>query len=326
MILKYNMKEQTSSLLLTSREIAVVRAISNSDRSTIGELAAIIGKSESSISQTVKGLEKKGFVKSKKDGLKKFPQISERNYALSFSDLIRAEPYVPWEKLISNSNISVLLKYATGEDSFEYGISPVSTWRAIRNLSLYGLIKDTNDGKAIGDSYLLDFIKQYSEHASRTHFLNILPREAVIIWRSGFCCLFKISNRINEGIKGLPEGAFPSALSVYPKFGIQFMTSDSYFYYEPDLDGLTIEDILIHTLLMRQENQTYTTYALLLAIKAGNKINFTTLLEKSQKYGLKEMVKNMVNYIKSKGKNRKWPLPKLNELKEQAELYGIVVN
>lgn len=320
------MKEQISPMALTNREIAAIRAISNIDKPTIGNLATTIGKSESSISQTVKSLEKKGFVKSTKKGLNKFIQISGRNYALSFSDLLKVEPQIPWEKLISNSSISVLLKYATGEDSFEHGISPVSSWRAIRNLSSYGLIKDTNDGKAIGDSYLLDFIKQYSEHASRTHFLNILPRDAIIIWRSGFRCLFKISNRLNGEIKGLPEGAFPSALSVYPKFGIQFMTSDSYFYYEPDLDGLTTEDILIHTLLMGQENQTYTTYALLLAIKAGNKINFTTLLEKSQKYGLKEMVKNMVNYIKSKGKNRKWPLPKLNELKEQAELYGIVVN
>lgn len=319
------MKEQTSSLLLTSREIAVVRAISNSDRPTIGELAAIIGKSESSISQTVKGLEKKGFVRSKKDGLKKFPQISERNYALSFSDMIRAEPYVPWEKLISNSNISVLLKYATGEDSFEYGISPVSTWRAIRDLAAHGLLNKRSHAKAVNDEHLLHFVKGYSEHASRTYFLNLLPRDAIIIWRSGFRCIFKIDNS-NKGAKNLPGDVFPTAISVYPEYGIQFMTPDSYFYYEPELKEITVEDALLHTLLIGQESQTYITYALLLYLKARDKINLTELLEKSQRYNLSNLVKDLIRYIRSKGKNRKWPLPKFEELREQAELYGIVIN
>ena len=320
------MKEKSSPWFLTTREIAVARAISNANGSTIGGLSSITGKSESSVSQTVKGLEEKGFITSRKEGLNKFIHISGRNYALSFSDLLKAEPLIPWEKLISNSSMPILLKRATGEDSFEHGISSTSSWRAIRNLSSHGLINCRSDDKAIPDWNLLRFIAEYSEHVSRTFFLNLLPRDAVIIWRSGFRCLFRLNDPTGEEMKNIPLGALPTALSVYPEYGIQFLTSDSYYYYEPELSGLTLEDAILHTLLIGQESQTYITYAMLLALKAKENADFTLLKSKSQRYGLAKLVNSTASYISSRGKNKKWPFPEWKEFREQAQMYGIVVD
>lgn len=319
------MKEQTLPFAFSKNEIATARMISSHGGESIRELATIMGKTESSVSQNVKSLESKGIVKTKREGMMQSVGISDRNYALSLSEMFKAEPYVPWEELISNSNIAVLFKSTTGEESFEYGISSATLWRAVRNLSMHGLFTAVPEDPPVGSRRLSQFISEYSDHVSRKYLIETLPRDAVILWRSGYRCLFKIKNISKNETEKLPIGTFPTALTVSPDYGIQFLTQDSYFYYEPSLNGLTIEDVVLHTLLIDPESQTYHTYALLLAFKAKSEINESSLLTKSRNYKLEKRVKNLINYVRSQGKRREWPLPKPDELQEQANLYGIVI-
>ena len=116
---------------------------------------------------------------------------------------------------------------------------------------------------------------------------------------------------------------FPTALTVSPTYGIQFLTSDLYYYHEPNLTALAVEDIILHTLLIDPESQTYSTYALLLALKNGRNIDMNLLLEKSRKYKIVDIARNLVKYINSNGRIREWPLPDPKELQEQADLYGV---
>lgn len=311
---------------LTKGEIATVRAISEHNGSSILELSQKMGKSESSVSQRVKSLERKGILDAKRQGMRKLIARSDRNYALSLFDMIKSEPFVPWEELISNSQIAVLFKNITGEESFEHGISSVSLWRSTRNLLMHGMLNTRANGQVIGDLNLSRFISEYSDHVSRKYLSDILPKDAITVWRSGYRCLFKIRGVLDKEIIGLPDDTLPTALSVSPDYGIQFMTQDSFYYHEPSLKELTIEDTIIHTLLIGPESQTYSTYALMLAFKVKSDIDIDLLVSKSRVYGLEGEVKKLVSYLKSRGKKREWPLPKMGELREQADLYGIVIN
>jgi transposase len=324
--MKYTMKEQMIPFALSKGEIVAAMAISDHRGSSIRELSTIIGKSQSSISQMVKSLEKKGFVETKKWGMKKAVDISERNYALSLQEMFKAEPYVPWEKLISNSNMAVLFKTITGEESFEHGISSSSSWRAIHNLSMHGMLITSPEKQLIGNRKLSRFISEYSDHASRKYLMDKLPRDAIILWRSGYRCLFKIRAITKSKTERLPVDTFPTALTVSPDYGIRFLASDSYYYHDPGLTGLTLEDAILHTLLIDPESQTYGTYALLLAFKNKKGLNIDLLKDKSRNYKLEETAGNFINYIKSHGKEREWPFPDPDELREQADLYGVVVD
>lgn len=326
MILKYKMKEKMLPFAFSKGEIATARAISNSRKLSVQEISIITGKSESSVSQRVKGLETKGIVKTKRQGMKKYVEISDRNYAISLFEMFKAKPYVPWEKILSNSNISVLFKDTTDEETFEYGISPVSIWRGERNLSMHGMFIGTGKRYGNRDRNLIRFISEYSDHVSRKYMLELLPQDAVILWRSGYRCLFKINNNIEKERIRLPSKVQPTAITVFPDYGIQFLTSDSYYYFDPRIDKLSMEDIILHTLLIDPESQTYATYALLLSFKAREEINFELLLDKSHSFRLEEKVKNVIDYIRSHGRKRERPLPRLNELIEQAKLYGIEIN
>ena len=326
MIYEICMKEKMLPFIFSAGEISVGRFVSNSRNLSIRDLTVLMDKSESSVSQIVKKLEIKGIIESKRNGMKKIVNLSERNYACTFSQMLRAEPNLPWEKILSYSNLAVLISNITGEEAFEDELSSISKWRAIRNLKLYGAYNNSQKRHPMGNRYLSSFLKEYSEHVSLKHIIENIPEDAIMIWRKGFSCLFKIKSNSINGRKKLPDSSIPTAITASPHYGIQYITGDSYYFYEPRLDRLSLEDVILHTLLIDPDSQTYNTYAVLLALKNRNKINFDLLLTKSRKYDLIEKTTNLIDYLKSNGKMRKWPLPKPDELQEQGDLYGVKIN
>ena len=321
--MQYNMKEKMLPYAFSKVEVATARMISDHGGSSICDLSTLLGKSESTISQTVNSLEEKGIVKTERHGMKKLVDISDQNYALSLRELLRAEPYVPWEETISNSNIVALFKNITGEESFKLEISSISFWRANHNLSMHGMYSSSPGKQPLRNSNLSRFISDYSDHVSRRYLTEKLPGDAIILWRSGYRCLFKIRDNAKRKPEILPNQTFPTALTVSPTYGIQFLTSDLYYYHDSNLTALAGEDIILHTLLIDPESQTYSTYALLLALKNGRNIDMNLLLEKSRKYKIVDIARNLVKYINSNGRIREWPLPDPKELREQADLYGV---
>ena len=320
------MKEKMLPFSFSRGEISAQRVISNHRNLSVRDLSILMRKSESSVSQIVKRLETKGIVESERKGMKKIVNTSDRNYAITLSGMIKNEPNIPWEKILSYSNLAVLISDITGEDAFEDELSSISKWRAIRNLKMYGAYYNSQKRHPIGNRNLSSFLKEYSEHVSLKHIIENIPEDAIMIWRKGFSCLFKIKSNSINGRKKLPDSSIPTAITASPHYGIQYITGDSYYFYEPRLDRLSLEDVILHTLLIDPDSQTYNTYAVLLALKNRNKINFDLLLTKSRKYDLIEKTTNLIDYLKSNGKMRKWPLPKPDELQEQGDLYGVKID
>lgn len=320
------MKKHKLPFALSEPEITIVRAISNYSTLSVREISGIAGKSESSVSQGVKGLLRNGIVRIQRKGMKKYIEISDRNYAISLLEMIKARPYIPWEKILSNSNIAILFNKIMGENTFDYGLSRASLWRGIRNLSMYGMLNRDDEEKLFMDRYLWHFISEYFDHVSMKYLLEKLPKDAIIIWRDGYRCLYRIRDLPDKESKKFPSSTLHTGVSALPDYGIQLMTSDSYFYYGPKLESLSVEDIIIHTLLVDPLSQIYATYALLLAFKVKYSLNLALLSEKSRSYKLEDEVSNLIKYLKSLGKIREWPLPKIEEFQEQADLYGIVIN
>ena len=309
---------------LTRDEIVAIRAISDQRKLSISELSEKLRSSEGWASRVIKSLEGKGIVKTRREGMKKTAEIAEANYAQVLSELIKAERHVPWEKVLSYSNMAVLLASTTGEGDFERGLSNTTKWRALRNLSMHGLIPKKTGGSTALNSRINRFAREYAEHISGRFARKFLPLTSTVLWMEGYSCLFKV--RMEAEKKEIPKHFLRTALSAYHDYGIQFITNEVYYYYEPGKTRLSLEDVILHTLLIDRGSQTYVTYALLFIFKVYRKIDFESLAKKAQRYNLAKNVEDTVRYINSNGEERAWPLPRWEELKEQAIVYGIEIN
>jgi hypothetical protein len=323
------MKERMQDYALTEDELAAIRTISDQRRLSVGELAKNLHASKGLASRVVKSLEDKGIFETKKEGIKKTAEISRANFAMYLSEMMRAEPYVPWEKVLSYSNMSVLLASITGERDFERGLSSSTKWRAVRNLSMHGLIPPANEASmsnAINPRIGL-FVREYANHIGRYIGQKLLPPNAVVMWQKGQSYLFKVGKnkpgQRGEGGRIPTSQLHKTALSAYPSYGLKFITDEVYYYFEPGKRKLSLEEVVLHTLLIDPRSQTYMTYALLLIYKEKAQIDLKLLTELSSRYGLTLNVAGIVKYIESEGKIRAWPHPKWEELMEQARVYGI---
>ncbi|MHB2035204.1 MAG: helix-turn-helix domain-containing protein [Nitrososphaerales archaeon] len=311
------MKERLPVFALTKDEIAIARAVSDQRELSINQLAKKLDSSEGWASRVVKKLEDKGIVETKREGMRKVVAVAQANYAQSLAELVRSEPYVPWEKLLSYSNSLVLLANATGETDFEAGLSATTKWRALRNLSIHGLVPKSGGDVA---PRIRRFATEYADHISQKFGREILPREAIVLWRKGFSYLFKIRK------PGVELRRFKrTAISVYSEYGIQLVTNDIYYYCSPERARLSLEEVILHTLLIDPERQTYETYALLLIFKEYRRIDFEALKKRSDRYNLRRRAEDIIRYIHTRGEEREWPLPKWHELEEQARMYRIAM-
>jgi DNA-binding Lrp family transcriptional regulator len=322
------MKAPMQDYALTYDELSAVRAISEQRKLSIAELASKLDATEGWASRIAKRLEKKGIVEKKRHGMSKSVEIVDRAHAQLLAEMIRAEPYIPWEKVLSYSNMAVLLANATGERDFQRGLSEVTKWRKLRNLAAHGLVPKGGN-KSDLNLKLIHFAKSYADFISAKFGREVLPQKAIMIWQKGYSYFFKVGRRElkkEEEVKILGKNFIKTALSSFPQYGIQFITDDLYYYYEPAVKKLDLEDIILHTLLIDRGSQTYTIYALLLFFKKIKSINFQILKEKSKRYDLLESVENIIQFVDSRGEIRPWPLPKWSELREQANIYGIDID
>lgn len=313
------MKEPQQAFAFTKDEIVAAKAVSDQRELSIGELASKLHSSEGWASRVVKSLENKGIVEKKRAGMMKLVTIAEANYAHSLAEMLRAEPYVPWEKVLPYSNIAVLLAKATSISDFEEKLSATTRWRALRNLSMHGLVP-----KAGGNisPRIKRFAMEYADHITQRTAQEILPANAVILWRRGSSYLFKIRDADIRDSNHFQK----TAISLFSKYGIPLVANDTFFYYSPENGRLPLEDVVLHTVLIDQGSQTYTTYALLLIYKERKKINFEVLLARSERYDLRKIAEDIIRYVNTKGKERDRPLPRWQELKEQARLYRIGID
>ena len=271
------MKEKMLAFAFSKGEISAGRFISNRKNLSIHDLSISMNKSESTTSHIVKGLEAKGIVETRRTGMKKIVNISERNHAFTFSEIFKSEQSIPWENILSNSNIAVLMRNETGESSFENGVSSISKWRAVRNLSMYGVYINPTNGHSARNRNLSTFLREYSDYISMKHLAEKLPADAAIIWRSGYNCLFKIRDTSVNESKELLDGPIITALTAAPSYGIQYITRGSYYFYEPGLDKLSLEDVIPHTFLIDKESQNFNTYTILLTLKNKNEVDSKSL-------------------------------------------------
>jgi len=306
------MKKTFAPYEFSRTELEILRELTRSSAS-ISELANHIGKSQPTATAAVENLQAKGFVTTKRAGMRKMVGFSQAKHAQLLRELILAYPHVPWESILANSQILPLLKL---ESVAPASVSRTTEWRAMRNLMAHGIIINEAESQTINPRFdkISDFIREFS------HFTNLklaaqVSENAAIVWASGAQFIIRVA----AGTAITDKRFKPTATTALATYSITLISDVEYYFFSPLGRAPRPEDIVLHTILI--DGVTNITYALILMTKVKTDPDY--LLTAAEKLGLRAQVEGMLRFLTSHEPQVNTVLPKWDEFAERAGDYGV---
>jgi len=306
------MKKTFAPYEFSRTELEILRELTRSSAS-ISELANHIGKSQPTATAAVENLQAKGFVTTKRAGMRKMVGFSQAKHAQLLRELILAYPHVPWESILANSQILPLLKL---ESVAPASVSRITEWRAMRNLMAHGIIINEAESQTVNPRFdkISEFIREF------LNFTNLklaaqVSENAAIVWASGSQFIVRVA-----GGTAITDKRFkPTATTALATYGITLISDVEYYFFSPLGRAPRPEDIVLHTILI--DGVTNVTYALILMAKV--KTDPDHLLTAAEKLGLRAQVEGMLRFLTSHRPQVNTVLPKWDEFAERAGDYGV---
>lgn len=322
----YEMASRTESLSLTAGEIRYASFIAISGKAGLSEIRKGLGIHAGVASRLSASLQSRGFIEVAKDGISKTASMSESKHAQLFRKLVLEYRHIPFHRLLSGPSLEVLSAICNSnlgsrkEISQASWVPEASVARSIENLKQTGILQKRASFYVINPRFqtLKEFVLEY-RHYTNQKAAQSFVKDSVILWENNREFIVETATSRDEWSKGFRL----TGPSAFGRFGIPLMMpSYYYYYYSPSDKRLGLEDLIMHSLLLPQSERI--TLATLLMWKKNEKsIRTPYLLEQAAKYGLREKVKGIIEYLATGGKKLVPGLPLWGEFASRAEEYGI---
>jgi len=286
---------------------------------TITELANELSLSIYRTSTLVASLKRKGLVKTEKRGKYKITSLRETKPAELFRKLASRFGHMPLDSILSGKNLPLLAVLRdtplSAHELCIKGNLPRSTlYYVLNRLSNYGII-----GERDGRYFLVERYRLFHEFAREFYELqnSIKAREfsgdAVVVW-SGVG-EFILSTRKYRG-KDV-RNFHLTGLERFGDFGVELIGTGRYhYYYSEKAEELSLEEVILHALLIDFSPRTIL-YSIVLLL-AYKRINQKKLFNLGRKYGVS--VGELLEYLKGR-EVRKYPYPPMEEVREIFKMY-----
>lgn len=266
-------------------EIKVLEEL-NKGTKTLAELESAIGKSKSWLSEIIKGLEERGFLKKEK-GVRKIGLGNnyETRVLLSLMDDFSLE------KLFCGKKEDILRSLPKSIVELEKHFSKSMIYQSIKDFEEAGVVIEREGKFFVVSSKLKNFLKA-------TSFTS------------------------EEIGKGEREEGVETAFSRFAEYGVQYYPRYRYFYKGED--ELSISHILAHALALAEDQKQFS-ICCIFYLKNRNKIDDKAVRELALRYGCLERWLDVKAYLSRREgeiKNKDLFLP-WEEVVEKARVYGI---
>ncbi|KUH34411.1 hypothetical protein APY94_01905 [Thermococcus celericrescens] len=287
---------------------------------TITELANALSLSIYRTSILVASLERKGLVRTEKRGKYKIVSLSEAKPAELFRKLTSRFGHMPLDEILSGRNLALLavLKrtpLSAHELCIKSNLSRSTLYYVIDKLSDYGLI-----GKKDGGYFLMERYELF--HGFAVEFYELqnsikarkFSEDSALIW--GGVGEFILST---GEYKGRDVGSFHlTGLERFSDFGVDIIgTGRHHYYYSEKAKRLSLEEVIVHALLIDFSPRTIL-YSLVLLLAYKGRINQKKLFNLGRKYGVS--VSELLGYLEGKEVKR-YPYPPMDEVREIFKMY-----
>ncbi|NJE06958.1 transcriptional regulator [Thermococcus sp. M39] len=287
---------------------------------SVSELADELGLSLSRTSALVASLERKGLIKTEKRGRHRIVSLSDAKAAELFKRLVSKFGHMHLEEILSGKNLPLLAVLTTAplsahELCIKSNLSRSTFHHVINKLSNYGII-----GKKDEKYFLVERYRLFHEFAEEFYELqnSIKAREfsedSAVVW-SGVG-EFILST---EEYRGKDVGNFHlTGVERFSDFGMELIGTGRYHYYYSDkAKELSLEEIVVHALLIDFNPRTIL-YSIALLLRHKDKINRKKLFNLGRKYDVS--VSELLKYLKGKEVKR-YPYPSMEEVREIFKMY-----
>ena len=310
------MKTASSEYTFSKAELSILKEIAKGNHELVS-IEKALSITPQLLSYNLNKLEKKGLIKTTQHAFKKQTYFSDSKHATLLNDLLSVYNYIDWENVLSGKAIDILLQTLNGPENHA-SIPKNTLWRHLKNLKTRGII--TQNGSINSRFHtLFEFLKEYQNFFLRKIAATV-SRDAVILWQKDGEFLMRAPKTVQRP----PKGFLKTATSVFQEYDLPLFSEYDIYLYSKDKKEIQPEDAILHTLLIEPDSTRYTTYALLLLKKVGNRLNMAYLLSEAQRLGIRNQVDSMQQFLKTHKRQADSMLPTWNEFIEKATDYRVV--
>jgi len=288
------------------------------EEKNVTELAKELGLSIYRASTLVSSLERKGLIRAKK-GKKKIVLLNDTKPGELFRKIVSSFGHMPLDKVLSGKNLLLLAVLenvpSSPKELYIKASLPRSTlYHTINRLSNYGIIIGKNGKYSLLERYMLfhEFAKEFYD-VQNSIKAREFSRDSAIVW-SGV----KEFILSTKKYKGKDVGNLHlTGLERFSDFGVELIGTGRYHYYYSEKAELSLEDVVMHALLIDFSPRTIL-YSIVLLLAFRDKLNRNKLLNLGKKYGVS--IEGLLAYLEGKEAGR-YPYPSLKEVEETFEMY-----
>ncbi|WP_048056538.1 helix-turn-helix domain-containing protein [Thermococcus sp. 4557] len=304
--------------ILSKMEVRVLLKL-RGQRSVSG-LADELDLSLSRTSTLVASLERTGLIRTEKRGKHRVVSLSDAKAAELFKRLVFKFGHMPLDEILSGKSLPIFAvlrdaPLSAHELLIKSNLPRSTLYYVIDGLSNYGLI-----GKKDEKYFLVERYSLFHEFAEEFYELqnSIKTREfsedSILVW-SGVGEFIMLT----RGYKGKDVGNFHlTGLERFSDFGVELIGTGQYhYYYSEKAEELSLEEVIVHALLIDFSPRTIL-YSIVLLLGHKGKINQKKLLKFGRKYDIS--VRELLGYLEGKEVKR-YPYPSMKEVKEILKMY-----
>ena len=301
-------------------ELQILRELTKGKLS-LPEIKEVLSLKSALLSYNLKKLQKKGLIQTTEQGNRKYACFSETKHASLLRDLLITYDYMDWENILPGKTIDILFQTLTGKEGNLSSFSNATLWRYLKELKARGIIAETQKRYQINPRFpiLIDFLNEYQRY-----FANKLSKElsqsSIILWQKDM----KFLVRVPKAAKSSSEDFHKTATSIFPQYDLPLFTEFDIYFYSPNKKSIKPEDAILHTLLIESDSVRYTTYALLLLKKTEKQIDKTYLLQEAERFGLKNQIIGMLQFLETHTRPEGQLLPTWSEFITKATDYEVI--
>jgi len=307
---------------LTTNEIKIFREIAKSGSETIGEIGSSLDISHQSLSRTLKSLEQKGLVETEKRGISKHLFCSETKHSTLLKTLLLEFPHIKFENLLSGSSLDILhslsgSSLSRNEMMLRTGLSGKTIQTKLKTLREFGIVFSKRGFYSLNDRFdvLKDFLLEFRRYLN-LKIAQEFAADAIILWQEADEFLIKTSE--HKEIDKFPL----TSVTAFHRYGVQLFLPEYYYYfYSRRKRKLNPDDVILHALVLDPTDTRVVMSVLLLWKK--QKVDAEYLSEESSRYGLRTAVRDLIDYIRTKGEVRPDHFPTWKEYEAKAQEYGL---
>ncbi|MGD0645309.1 MAG: hypothetical protein ABSA75_10430 [Candidatus Bathyarchaeia archaeon] len=314
------MKTTSKEYAFTKSELQILEQLAKG-RHELSSIKKECSIKSSLLSYNLKKLLDKGLIKTAGQGYKKQVSFNDSKHASLYRDLLLSYDYIDWQNILTGKTIEILFQTLTTSGKTLAKFPRNTRWRNLKNLKARGIIAQDKKGYNINPrfSVLIDFLKEYQKFFANK-LAHTISDSTIILWQEDM----EFIARAPKAAKLPSEDFHKTATSIFAQYDLPLLSEFDIYFYSTNKRAIKTEDAILHTLLLELGNVRYTTYTLLLLKKTQKEIDKTYLLKEAERFGLKNQVIGMLEFLETHKRPEGQPLPTWKEFVMKAEDYRIM--